>query len=86
MTEGGKPRRVSKRRVGVRQLANKVASGDIRATALYLEVLRKTGRLAEAPAPREEALTASDLQAAADLLRFYAPAGESETDDQGGEP
>src|SRR5512139_3184948 len=38
VTEGGKSRKLSKRRVGVRQLANKVASGDIKSFSQYIEL------------------------------------------------
>lgn len=41
VTEGGKPRKLSKRRVAVRQVANKAASGDIKSFAIYLELLAR---------------------------------------------
>jgi hypothetical protein len=43
VTEGGKRRKLSKLRVGMRQFANRVATGDPKALALSLEVLRKSG-------------------------------------------
>ena len=74
VNEGGRRRKLSKGRVAARQVVNKAASGDMKAFATATDLLRKTGQLAEAPTPHGQFLSADDLQAAADLLRFYAPA------------
>ena len=70
VTEGGKPRKLSKRRVGVRQLANKVASGDIKSFAIYLELLRKTGQLVQPQTGETLTLDARDLKAVERLSAF----------------
>jgi len=75
VTEGGKPRKVSKRRVGVRQLANKVASGDIKSFAIYLELLRKTGQLVQPQTGETFALDDRDMETFERILAFLDDAG-----------
>ena len=70
VTEGGKPRKASKRRVGVRQLANKVASGDIKSFAIYLEYMRKTGQLVQPRTGETLALDARDMDTFERILAF----------------
>ena len=43
--DGGRPRRMSKFRVGARQFANSLATGDSKAMAKVLDHYRKSGRL-----------------------------------------
>lgn len=83
VNEGGRRRKLSKGQVAARQVVNKAASGDLKAFNSATDLLRKTGQLADAPTPREQVLSADDLNAAAELLRFYAPADEGETTDEG---
>lgn len=45
VVENGKRQKMSKLRVGMRQMANKVAAGDIKALNTTLELLREGGRL-----------------------------------------
>jgi hypothetical protein len=67
-------------------LRTKWQRGDIKSLALYIDLLRKIGQLDKAPTPREEVLSADDLQAAAELLRFCAPTDDAQSDEQGGAP
>lgn len=62
VNEGGKRRKLSKRRVGFRQLANRVASGETKATALYLDFLRKTGQFAPSEKTETRVLDDRDLE------------------------
>jgi hypothetical protein len=84
VTESGKPRKLSKRRIAMRQLANKAASGDLKSLALYLEFLRKTGQLGKVPPAEDNALSGDDLQAAADLMRFYEPTRNTQDSEKEG--
>jgi hypothetical protein len=45
VVENGKRQKLSKLRVGMRQIANKMAAGDLKALNATLELLRKGGRL-----------------------------------------
>jgi len=56
--------------VGVRQLANKVASGDIKSFALYLELLRKTGQLVQPQTGETLALDDRDMDTFGRILAF----------------
>jgi hypothetical protein len=69
----GRRRKLTKATVAVRQVVNKAASGELKSFLAAVELLRKSGRLAEAQPAREVALTAEDLQAANELLSFYVP-------------
>lgn len=55
VTEGGRRQRVSKLEVAFRQLANRAASGDARATKTMLDLLRFGEAEASAKAPPAEA-------------------------------
>ena len=84
LTEGGKARKASKRRVGVRQLANKVASGDTKSFALYLELLRKTGQLVQPQTGETLALDTRDMDTFERILAFLdvaETAGPTKTPD-----
>lgn len=70
VNERGRKHKLSKRRVALRQLANKVASGDIKAFALYVELLRKTGQLAPQQKTEAPVLDARDLEAIQRLASF----------------
>lgn len=56
VNEAGRKCKLSKRRVAVRQLANKVAAGDLRAIALYFDLMRKMGQLGVPPQKSEAPL------------------------------
>ena len=71
VNERGRKRKLSKLRVALRQLANKIASGDIRALALYLELLRKTGQLAPQQKSEAPVFDARDLEAFQRLATIY---------------
>ncbi len=84
LTEGGKARKASKRRVGVRQLANKVASGDTKSFTLYLELLRKTGQLVQPQTGETLALDDRDMDTFGRILAFLdvaETAGPTKTPD-----
>jgi hypothetical protein len=78
VTEGGKPRLLSKRRIGVRQVANKVASGDVKAFSIYLELLRKTGQLEQPQTGETLVLEPRDLEAVERLSAFLGGAETAE--------
>lgn len=86
VTEGGKRRKLSKQRIGVRQLMNKVAGGDIKATALYLEILRKTGQLQPTASGEVPVLDARDLQTIERVANFFDAAATAGSQETGGEP
>jgi Family of unknown function (DUF5681) len=86
VTEGGKRRRLSKRRVAMRQVLNKAASGDIKAAALYVEFLRKTGQLQPAASGELPVLDARDLQTIERLAAFFDSAATAGSQENGGEP
>lgn len=78
VNEGGKPRKVSKLRVGILQLANKVASGDIKAFSTYLELLRKTGKLVQPQTGETKVLEPRDLETIERLSKFLGGAETTE--------
>jgi len=85
VTEGGKRRKLTKPRVAVRQLLNKAATGDIKAAALYVDLLRKTGRLQPAASGEMPVLDARDLQAIERAVAFFGSVGTSGSQQSGGE-
>jgi Family of unknown function (DUF5681) len=70
VTESGKRRMCSKRRVGVRQLANKIATGDIKALALYIELLSKLGHLVQPQTGETLQLDERDMETIARIAAF----------------
>jgi hypothetical protein len=84
VTDGGKRCKMSKRRVGLRQLANKVASGDIKALTLYLELLRKAGLLQPAAA-ETPVVDERDLEMVQRLAAFFDSPNPAGSQKMGGE-
>ena len=85
VSEHGRRRRMPKIRVGLRQLINKAAAGDLQALNAVQQLMARTGRLADAEAGRTNApaIDQRDLQALSGLLEFFK-SGSSE--DAGGGP
>lgn len=81
VNEGGKRRRLSKRRVAMRQLANQGVKGDLKALALYAELLRKTGQLAPADQREAPVLEPRDVEAIERLAAFLTPDEPSDPDE-----
>ena len=70
VTEDGKRRKISKRELGVRQLANKFAMAEAQATKMLLGLMLERERLAAAAAPAERpSFGAADKQVIANLLK-----------------
>jgi hypothetical protein len=84
VNEGGKRRNVSKQRVATRQLANKAATGDLKAFALLVEMLRKTGQLASEPPAEVPALDERDLRALDRFAALFTGAQVIESEDHDG--
>ena len=80
-SEGGRRRKMPKVQVGIRQLANKAASGDPKAIAMFIEFMRKTGKLDEAPAPAAPAIDERDLQAFGGLLELFQASHTSDSNE-----
>lgn len=83
VNDAGRRRKLSKRRVAVRQLANKVASGDTKAFTLYVELLRKTGQLAPSETSEAPAMDARDLEAIQRLAAIFGTKEPTDTDESG---
>lgn len=79
-TENGKRRKIRKLDATAAQLANKGASGDIRAGKLFLDMAARAESERHAATPADEALTASDQEIVerflADYRAYLAEAGE----------
>jgi hypothetical protein len=78
VNEKGKKSKVTKQRVAIRQLANSAATGDLKATALYIEALRKTGGLAKDEQTSGPIFDSHDAEAFDRMVAFIANAGPSE--------
>ena len=81
VSEGGRRRRMSKVQIGIRQLANKAASGDAKAIAMFLDLMRKIGKFDEAPAPAAPAVDERDLQAISGLLALFQASHTSDSNE-----
>jgi Family of unknown function (DUF5681) len=68
VTEQGRRTRKSKLDVTAAQLANKGAGGDMRATKLAFEQVRKAEERAQAQASREPVMTETDQEIAARVI------------------
>jgi hypothetical protein len=68
VTEQGKRKRKSRLDVTATQVANKGASGDLRAAKLALDQARKAEERAEAEASRAPAMTETDREIAARII------------------
>lgn len=82
VTENGRRRKRSKAKVAVVQLANKAASGDVKAFQTYVEILRRSGYLDKPAIVQEKVFDSQDVETASQLLRFYSP--DSRADEEGG--
>ena len=70
VTEDGRRRRMSKRELGVRQLANKFAMAEAQATKMLLGLMLERERLAAAAPPAERpSIGAADEKVIANLLK-----------------
>lgn len=74
VTEQGKRKRKTKLAIAATQLANKGASGDLRATKMVLEQARKTEERAQVQAVRAPVMTKSDHEIAALVIARIAKA------------
>ena len=70
VTEDGRRRTISKRELGLKQLANKFAMAEAQATKMLLGLMLERERLAAAAAPAERpSFGAADKQVIANLLK-----------------
>lgn len=83
--EGGRRRKLPKGEIAIRQCANKAAGGDLKAFALIVELLRKTGQLEEIPAAVAPPIDQRDLHAADQLLRIFNAEAEETREATGAE-
>lgn len=74
VSERGRRRRMPKVQVGLRQLVNKVAGGDLAAFNSVQKLMGRTGRLTEAEAGKVSApaIDQRDVEALTGLLQFFA--------------
>jgi len=71
VTEDGKRRKISKRELGLKRLANKFAMAEAQATKILLGLMLERERLAAAAAPAERpSFGAADEQVIANLLKM----------------
>lgn len=76
VTEQGKRKRKSKLDIAAAQLANKGAGGDLRATKMVLDHVRKAEERAEAQAVRSPVMTKTDHEIAGLVIERIAKAIE----------
>ena len=69
VTEDGRRRRISKRELGLKQLANKFAMAEAQATKILLGLMLERERLAAAAPPTEPSIGAADEKVIANLLK-----------------
>ena len=70
VTEDGRRRKISKRELGFKQLANKFAMAEAQATKMLLGLMLERERLAAAAAPAEQpSFGAADEKVIANLLK-----------------
>jgi Family of unknown function (DUF5681) len=70
VTENGRRRTISKRQLGVKQLANKFAMAEAQATKTLLSLMQERERLAAAAAPATRpSFSAADEKVIANLLK-----------------
>ena len=76
VTEDGRRRKISKRDLGFKQLANKFAMAEAQATKMLLGLMLERERLAAAAAPAERpSFGAADKQVIANLLKRLRSSG-----------
>ena len=69
VTEDGRRRKISKRELGFKQLANKFAMAEAQATKMLLGLMLERERLAAAAAPERPSFGAADEKVIANLLK-----------------
>lgn len=74
VNDHGRRQRLFKTQVGLRQLLNKAAGGDVKALTVAIELLRKLGKLQEATGPSAPAVDFRDLEALSGILQFFQTA------------
>jgi hypothetical protein len=77
VTENGKRRKMSKMQILVRQLANKGSAGDLKATAMSFELMRRAGAFSEEPVEEAPPLDSRDLEAVLQIAKLLST-GETE--------
>jgi alkylhydroperoxidase/carboxymuconolactone decarboxylase family protein YurZ len=73
VSDGGRRRKLPKGQVALRQVANKAATGDLKALSLAVELLRKAGRLQEESSTAAPLFNERDLHALGEVLSLLAP-------------
>ncbi len=84
VNENGKRRKMTKLQVGLRQLVNKLASGDPKAATTVTDLMRKTGKFDDVPAPIAPAVDQRDLLTVSSLLEFFKTSNPTSSDDESG--
>jgi hypothetical protein len=69
VTEDGKRRKISKRELGLRQLANKFAMAEVQATKILLGLMQERERVGPAAPGEPPPLGAADEKVIANLLK-----------------
>jgi hypothetical protein len=69
VTEDGKRRKISKRELGLRQLANKFAMAEVQATKILLGLMQERERVGAVAPGERPALGAADEKVIANLLK-----------------
>lgn len=82
VTENGKRRKMSKKQILVRQLANKGSAGDLKAAAMSLDLMRRAGEFGEEPVEEAPPLDSRDLEAVLQMAKLLSAA---ETEPAGGD-
>ena len=70
VTENGKARKMSKKQVLVRQVANKASGGDAKAATMSFDLMRRVGEFGEGVTVEAPALDARDFEAVRSLAAF----------------
>jgi hypothetical protein len=84
VSDGGRRRKIPKGQVAMRQVANKAATGDLKALSLAVEVLRKAGRLQEESSSAAPLFNERDLQALGEVLSLLAPSANGNVTTEAG--
>ena len=85
VNDRGKRQKLFKTQVGVRQLLNKAAAGDVKALLAAFELMRKNGKLQEqGSGPSALAVDSRDLEALAGIRDFFQTSTSTEDGGKGG--
>lgn len=76
--EDGKRRSRSRQRVIVKQIGNQVATGNLKAAALWFDLLRKNGLLQPDQSGDAPALDARDIATMANIVEAYRATGPAD--------